>query len=652
MKINFPVDAVCLWVNSQDENWQEKYFKTTKQSPEATRFSNNGELLFCLRSIFKNLSWIRKVFLVTDQQVPEWLLFDKSRIEIIDHREIIDKQYLPTFNSEVIESFIDNIPGLSEHFLYLNDDVFIWKELTKDFFFNDEGLPIVRLTGIKTTTEDKRLYYQSLRASLNTFNSFFSTDFQFQNCHTVDAFLKSEYKKCREVFRDKFSVASTFRTRKLNDVQRIIFSLYLVKKKKCILKVLGFNSTEAKYYSLNNLRFLKEKIEKDSPSTFCINDDEQTDEYSRENLPLFLSSLYPEKSCVENLKFDRIFPVSKNSKSIVFSFDEKYCKYFFSTINSLKKYWPSDVLCDIVILYSYLSEKSKKYLEASSCGNISIRFYNVTTYLIANSDSFRPKVRSYWSVETYYKCLIPIIFSGFDKVLFCDSDVCFNQDVSSIFDIELDENIQLIAVLDSASPLLDSNYQDRKQQLLELGIKDPQTHYFNAGVLLFNLNKIDANSYQEELFVSLEKKNLLFQDQDVLNIIFNQTTKIIGYRFNYQTGVFLFNPNYLAQLSESQRILWLTSKKLPIVVHFTGSLKPWNFIEQDFSELFWSNLRNTPFYEEILISNFTVAKQKGGNILEKIKSYRTYSILNSFSLLFFPLGSPQREKLKRFLKKI
>jgi hypothetical protein len=94
-----------------------------------------------LRSLHYYAPWIRRIFLVTDAQVPAWLDVDHPAITVVDHREIFGEAgRLPTFNSHAIESRLHHIPGLAEHFLYLNDDVFFGRPQTPDRFFLPNGI--------------------------------------------------------------------------------------------------------------------------------------------------------------------------------------------------------------------------------------------------------------------------------------------------------------------------------------------------------------------------------------------------------------------------------------------------------------------------------------------------------------------------------
>lgn len=144
---NFPIDVVFTWVDNSDIKWQRKYdfFKNKnidsqgQYATDLARFSNHNELYYAVKSVRENLSWVRNIYIVTDKQCPSWIseFFD---IYVIDHTEIIDEKYLPTFNSHVIEAHLHLIPELSEHFIYFNDDVFVARKLSSGHFFRSETI--------------------------------------------------------------------------------------------------------------------------------------------------------------------------------------------------------------------------------------------------------------------------------------------------------------------------------------------------------------------------------------------------------------------------------------------------------------------------------------------------------------------------------
>ncbi len=149
---DFPVDVVYTWVDQSDPAWMEKreLAATGYGRMEDPRLCLDGirekefetldELRFSLRSLSRYAGFVRKIFIVTDDQVPVWLNRFHTKIELVSHREIFGKQgKRPCFNSHAIESRLHHIPGLAEHFLYFNDDFFLGRPVTAaDFFINSE----------------------------------------------------------------------------------------------------------------------------------------------------------------------------------------------------------------------------------------------------------------------------------------------------------------------------------------------------------------------------------------------------------------------------------------------------------------------------------------------------------------------------------
>lgn len=134
---NENIDIVIPWVDGEDKVWQKKAMNYMDNFDEK-RYRDWDILRYVLRSIEKYSSWVHKVYLVTDNQKPNWLNESYEKVEVIDHTQIIPKKYLPTFNSNVITLNLHKIPGLSEKFIIMNDDL-IFSSPTKinDFFKDD-----------------------------------------------------------------------------------------------------------------------------------------------------------------------------------------------------------------------------------------------------------------------------------------------------------------------------------------------------------------------------------------------------------------------------------------------------------------------------------------------------------------------------------
>lgn len=152
------VDFVILWVDGHDPVHKAKRFlylndfklqseANAEQSTSSLRFTQTNELKYCLRSIKQHAPWYRKIWLVVDKQFPQFLyrsLIQQDRIEIIDHEQLFSgyEQYLPSFNTRAIASLIGHISGLSEHFIYANDDFMFGHSVNQSFFFQQNGLPV------------------------------------------------------------------------------------------------------------------------------------------------------------------------------------------------------------------------------------------------------------------------------------------------------------------------------------------------------------------------------------------------------------------------------------------------------------------------------------------------------------------------------
>ena len=105
----------------------------------AGRFAENNELKYSIRALEKNAPWVRKIYIVTNGQVPSWLNTSHPKIRVVTHEEIFtNKSHLPTFSSPAIESHLFQIKGLAKRFIYINDDILITSPVKKEDFYTDE----------------------------------------------------------------------------------------------------------------------------------------------------------------------------------------------------------------------------------------------------------------------------------------------------------------------------------------------------------------------------------------------------------------------------------------------------------------------------------------------------------------------------------
>ncbi|WP_306321765.1 MULTISPECIES: stealth family protein [unclassified Streptomyces] len=148
--VDFPIDLVYTWVDGSDPDLaaRRESFRTGSDTPRiharetgTSRYTSRDELKYSLRSVEMYAPFVRNIYLVTDGQTPAWLDPNAPGVQVIDHKDIFtDPTALPVFNSHAIETQLHHIPGLSERYLYLNDDVFFTRPATAEQFFHGNGI--------------------------------------------------------------------------------------------------------------------------------------------------------------------------------------------------------------------------------------------------------------------------------------------------------------------------------------------------------------------------------------------------------------------------------------------------------------------------------------------------------------------------------
>ena len=155
------IDAVITWVDGSEPNYKLKLEENLKNKKIINRqYLQANEINFCVASIIKFAPFIRKIFIVTDNQKPNLNevghLVSLNKVEIIDHKEIFrdNMDSLPTFNIRSIDALLFKIKNLSNKFIYFNDDMFLIKETSKEEWFKDNKAV---LTGSWTKTYNNKL---------------------------------------------------------------------------------------------------------------------------------------------------------------------------------------------------------------------------------------------------------------------------------------------------------------------------------------------------------------------------------------------------------------------------------------------------------------------------------------------------------------
>mgnify|MGYP001296596482 FL=1 len=312
MKSEIPnIDLVYLWVDGNDPKWQAKRNAFLERKVENSlssfngRYVNNDELKYSLRSVERYAPWIRKIFIVTDDQTPEWLDIENPKIKIIDHKEILPAESLPCFNSNVLEHFLCKISNLSEYFILSNDDTFFNKIVSPTTFFGKDGFPIIRLTRKplrrfrwflreQIFKKPHKLYSKALFNAAELVKQKFGFFYNGLPHHNIDSYLKSDcIRVAEQIFKNEIDHTKMNHIRNANDVQRIVYSYVALAEKRGHLRYVS--NDESLHIHIQKDRHF-EKLKKFNPTFFCMNDTEYADDNDRMKLKVWLSTRFPEKS--------------------------------------------------------------------------------------------------------------------------------------------------------------------------------------------------------------------------------------------------------------------------------------------------------------------------------------------------------------------
>lgn len=280
-------DIVITYVNGEDPKWMDDYKDCFNDKPNNSRFFDWRFLKYIFRGIDKNLPWVNKVHLVVsrDSQVPEWI--NRDVVNVVTHDMIIPKEYLPTFNSCTIEMFLQNIPNLSEQYLYINDDV-IPLNPSQEVDYFENGIAKMNLMRKKSSSPNV-----FLNQCINSTNLAYEgmgmrgLDGQyFRPNHSCTCFLKSYSQKLFDSQQDKiYKVLSKKRT--VHNYNQYAFSIYLKLVHKLTESKLKHDYVNIK----DGISTIQHKILNKSNQWLCINDTATPSTTNRPNMRSKITNL-------------------------------------------------------------------------------------------------------------------------------------------------------------------------------------------------------------------------------------------------------------------------------------------------------------------------------------------------------------------------
>lgn len=329
-----PVDLVYLWCDMADPVWNRKRAETLARFGKSVDLKSNAdcrgiahdELRFSLRSASRAAPWIRRVYVIVDDdnRPPDWLASDGDRLRIVRMSEMMPAEYLPCYCSDTIEHFLHRIPDLTERFLYANDDMMFYRALTPEFFFTPEGKTVCRFGKRRTSvkgTEHYTTYHACIENSEELVRRTFGLSADFAKAfrraphHNIDAYLKSAMTECFDRFRGEFEASGAFAKpfRTYENYQRLLYTYYELATGRGVFRRAGFNSGVS-FMALrrllpawaDSLHFIRSgwqdglsQLRRLNPGLFCFNDTVQTTEADRAWLHGVYETLFPEPCAFE-----------------------------------------------------------------------------------------------------------------------------------------------------------------------------------------------------------------------------------------------------------------------------------------------------------------------------------------------------------------
>lgn len=326
------IDFVIPWVDGNDVEWKkdkEKYSeKKLNTSNNINRYRDWDNLRYWFRGVEKFAPWVNKIHFVTYGHLPNWLNTENEKLHIVKHSDFIPKKYLPTFSANPIELNLHRIDGLSEQFVYFNDDIFLCRSVRDTDFFKN-GLPrdtavadifyphgdkiwqnmlLNDVDLINKNFEKKKVLVKNLNKWINlkygkyliknllllNWNKFSS----IQDRHLISNMLKSTYEEIWNVESKLLDKVCCNKFRTSEDVTQYIIKWWQMCKGKFIPRA----PYKGKVFSIsNNNEEIIESIEK-SKYTFVVLNDNNVDvdfEKAKNEIINAFEKILPDKSSFE-----------------------------------------------------------------------------------------------------------------------------------------------------------------------------------------------------------------------------------------------------------------------------------------------------------------------------------------------------------------
>lgn len=330
-----------------------------------------------------------------------------------------------------------------------------------------------------------------------------------------------------------------------------------------------------------------------------------------------------------------------------------------------------------MIINTNIHNKTKEILlrQIKNIKNFSIRFVDANLY----KDLFENiKLTYHYTIETFFRLLIPEVLQNYDKVIYLDSDTVVNRDLADLFSIDLEGKI-LGACHDIdyiARYNINKEYLMNSKEVLKLR---NEYEYFQAGILLIDVPLFKKTFSTEELFRKAGEREWKFVDQDLLNHLCQGKVKFLHSKWNFVANYdkpVLRKEEVMRKAPKSLYEEYLEAEKECCIIHFS-SVRPWVDVEESCASFFWNYARKCPFYESLLkecmgvkaveqISTQQIPIHQESSLVKQVDNQGIkirgiedtiyvdgvmIKAINWFNRRY-PIGSKKRNRLRKFVKRI
>lgn len=284
---------------------------------------------------------------------------------------------------------------------------------------------------------------------------------------------------------------------------------------------------------------------------------------------------------------------------IFFAVDDGYIPFLAVALRSLIDNSSKDNFYLIKVLHTNINDDNKKSILKYEQDNVDIEFVDLNYYVAKIKDKLY--TRDYYSKTTYFRLFIPNLYPQYDKVLYLDSDIVILDDIAKLYNIDLGDNLVGGAPDDVIQKIkVFSEYAE-----IVVGVKDYRK-YFNAGVLLMNLDAMRKFKFQERFLYLLDKITFaVAQDQDYLNLMCKGRVKLFDRTWN--------------RMPMEDKHIKTSDVKL---IHYNLAYKPWHFEDILYKEFFWEYAKKTEFFDLIQSIKENYSEEDRLKDIEKDKKLR------------------------------